>query len=325
MQAIHIPGMDDVTEPRRTGTGAASGALRGRMLTSEPMAKHTSWRVGGPADRFYVATDVEDLAQLLRNLPAQEPLVWVGLGSNLLVRDGGIRGTVILLSGLLGEIELRDEREVIAGAGAPCARVARFGATHGLAGAEFLAGIPGTVGGALAMNAGAFGRETWNIVERVETIDRHGTKRHRKRSEFRVGYRTVVAPAEEWYLAAEFLLQADPSRQGPARIRRLLEERAERQPTGVFSCGSVFRNPEGDYAGRLIEKCGLKGERVGHASVSTKHANFIINEGGATAAEIEELILHVQDAVKAMTGVRLVPEVRIVGEAPRPRGENHVA
>ena len=312
-----------MTGPQHTEPGAAGGALRGRMLYAEPMANHTSWHVGGPADRFYIPADVDDLAELLKTLPDGESLTWLGLGSNLLVRDGGIRGTVIMLSGALAGIELKGERGVIAGAGTACAKVARFGAAHGLAGAEFLAGIPGTVGGALAMNAGAFGSETWNIVRGVETIDRRGARRQRSRSEFRVGYRFVVAPAEEWYLSAEFLLEPDAAQQGAARIRRLLEERADRQPTGVFSCGSVFRNPEGDYAGRLIEKCGLKGMRVGHASVSTKHANFIINEGGATAAEIEGLILHVQDMVKAMAGVRLVPEVRIVGDAVRSGGGSH--
>ena len=302
---------------RRTGAAAADGALRGRMLVAEPMAKHTSWHAGGPADRFYIPAAAEDLAHLLRSLPRDETLVWVGLGSNLLVRDGGIRGTVIMLSGALSGLELNDERIIVAGAGTPCAKVARYSATHGLAGVEFLAGIPGTVGGALAMNAGAFGSETWDRVCGVEVIDRGGKRTRRDKSEFHIGYRTVVAPVEEWFLSAEFLLDPDPGRHASAKIRQWLEERARRQPTGVFSCGSVFRNPEGDHAGRLIDKCGLKGARVGRASVSGKHANFIVNEGGATAAEIEELILHVQKVVKAMTGVKLVPEVRIVGDARR--------
>ena len=302
---------------RRIDAAAADGALRGRMLFAEPMARHTSWHAGGPADRFYIPDAAEDLAQLLRSLPGDETLVWVGLGSNLLVRDGGIRGTVIMLSGALSGLELNDERVIVAGAGTACAKVARYSATHGLAGVEFLAGIPGTVGGALAMNAGAFGSETWDRVRGVEVIDRSGKRTRRDKSEFRIGYRTVVAPAEEWFLSAEFLLDPDPGRHASAKIRQWLEERARRQPTGVFSCGSVFRNPEGDHAGRLIDSCGLKGARIGRASVSGKHANFIVNEGGATAAEIEELILHVQEVVKAMTGVKLIPEVRIVGDAER--------
>jgi UDP-N-acetylmuramate dehydrogenase len=196
-----------------------------------------------------------------------------------------------------------------------CAKVARFSAARGLAGAEFLAGIPGTVGGALAMNAGAFGGETWSIVRSVETMDRAGRRRRRLPAEFEIGYRQVQGPAGEWFIAAAFELRPDPDRSAAARIRELLAQRAETQPTGVFSCGSVFRNPEGDFAGRLIEACGLKGRRVGRARVSDRHANFIVNEGGATAADIEALVLLVQEEVRTQTGVRLEPEVRIVGRA----------
>ena len=311
----------------RTGIVVAghedNAGLRGALARNEPMAAHTSWRAGGAADRFYVPADVDDLSRFLAAQDRDEPLLWLGLGSNVLVRDGGIPGTVVCVSGALSELGSDGGRRVRAAAGVACAKIARFGAACSLSGAEFLAGIPGTVGGALAMNAGAFGSETWDIVSSVDTMDRHGRCHKRGRSEFRIAYRSVGQPAEnEWFIAAEFELQPDPSGAAAVRIRDLLARRAETQPTGVFSCGSVFRNPPGDFAGRLIEASGLKGRRIGRAVVSEKHANFIINEGGATAAEIEELIQLVQKEVQERTGVRLETEVRIVGRGGAPTTED---
>ncbi|HFD79466.1 MAG TPA: UDP-N-acetylmuramate dehydrogenase [Gammaproteobacteria bacterium] len=298
-------------------TAESMPPLRGELKTNEPMAAHTSWRVGGPADRCYRPADLEDLRLFLSTLPAQEPLTWVGLGSNLLVRDGGIRGTVILPYGGLDELQLLKEGRVRAGAGASCARVARFAASAGLTGAEFLAGIPGTVGGALAMNAGAFGGETWSLVAFVETLDRHGGLHRRAVDEFRVAYRSVQGPEDEWFVAAELQLQPGDSAAARDRIRRLLAQRSASQPTRLPSCGSVFRNPPHDFAARLIEQCGLKGERIGKAQVSEKHANFIVNLGGASAADIEALIRYVQEQVQQQKGIRLQTEVCIVGEFER--------
>jgi UDP-N-acetylmuramate dehydrogenase len=289
--------------------------LRGRLRVAHRLARHTAWGIGGVADRFYEPADVDDLCRFLGQLPADEPLFWLGLGSNLLVRDGGIRGTVLYLGTGLGRIERAGECGVRAQAGAPCPKVARFCARARLAGAEFLAGIPGTVGGALAMNAGAFGGETYSIVVRVETVTRAGERRERAASEFQTGYRHVVPPAAEWFLGAEFALHADALGAGEARIRELLKRRALTQPIGTRNCGSVFRNPPGDHAARLIEQCGLKGERIGGAEVSRKHANFIINTGAASAADVEALIERVMERVERTHGVVLVPEVRIVGEA----------
>ena len=301
------------TTPTSLETRTAGPPLRGRMKTGELMAAHTSWKVGGPADRFYVPADEDDLARFLAALPADEPVTWIGLGSNVLVRDGGIRGTVISSTGMKSTLELLPGNALRAGCGVPCAKVARFSARRGLAGAEFLAGIPGTVGGALAMNAGAFGAETWSIVSEVETVTRKGRRLARSGADFATGYRRVDLAPGEWFLNAVFRLAQDAQGHAPARIRELLARRAETQPTGRFSCGSVFRNPPGDFAGRLVEQCGLKGHAVGAACVSEKHANFIINRGKASAADIEELVLHVQATVEEMTGVRLVPEVRIIG------------
>ena len=289
-------------------------AYRGEMLYDEPLSGYTTWRVGGPARRLYRPADSADLVQFLQSLPAEEPLLWLGLGSNMLVRDGGFNGTVILTMGRLDQVEMLDDFRLRAEAGVTSSKLARIAAHHGLCGIEFLAGVPGTLGGALAMNAGAFGGETWEWVEQVETVDRSGEVRQRQPEEFEIGYRSVKGAAGEWFLAACFKLEPGDSESAMNAIQKLLEKRASTQPIGLPSCGSVFRNPEGDYAARLIEQAGLKGSCIGKASVSEKHANFIINTGGATAADIEQLMWLVRDKVEDTSGVRLVTEVQIVGE-----------
>ena len=286
-----------------------------RIRREEPMSRHTSWHVGGPAEVFFTPEDRADLAEVLRGLPAEVPLVWLGLGSNLLVRDGGIRGVVISTRGTLDRLERRSETSVYGESGVACARIARQCIKWGLGPAAFFAGIPGTLGGALAMNAGAFGEETWPHVTEVETIDRRGREHRRPAAEYRVGYRQVDPPApEEGFLAATLRFETAPAGSESA-VRELLERRRATQPIGEWSCGSVFTNPPGDHAARLIEASGLKGAAVGGASVSSKHANFIINHGTASANDIESLIRRVQETVERAHGLRLRPEVRIVGEA----------
>jgi UDP-N-acetylmuramate dehydrogenase len=277
------------------------------------MSRHTSWRVGGRADVFFRPDSVEALEAFLRSIDDDLPLTWIGLGSNLLVRDGGIRGAVICTSGLPRTFEQLDGGNVRAGAGLPCATLARRCARVGLGPAAFFAGIPGTLGGALAMNAGAFGGETWDRVTSAETIDRTGARHERDKAEFRIAYRTVAGADGEWFLGATFRFQTERSSEAE-RIRSLLEVRSGTQPLGRPSAGSVFRNPAGGYAGDFIERAGLKGRRIGGAVVSTKHANFIVNEGGASAADIEALIDLVQSEVRERFGVELQTEVRIVGE-----------
>jgi len=277
------------------------------------MSRHTSWRVGGPADRYFTPGSIDDLSAFLSGLPDGEPVHWVGLGSNLLVRDGGVRGTVISTRGVLSGLDRSADGTVHAEAGVPCAKLARQCVRWGLGSAEFFAGIPGTVGGALAMNAGAFGGETWRHVLSVETMDRHGGLHRRDRAEYQVGYRSVQGPVDEWFLAADFRFEPD-SAASAADIRTLLARRKASQPIGLPSCGSVFRNPAGDHAARLIEASGLKGRRIGGAEVSKKHANFIINTGDATAADIEQLIELVRKTVQETHGVSLQTEVRIIGE-----------
>ncbi len=293
----------------------APTSIRGVLRTQEPLARHTSWRVGGPADRYFEPADRADLLAFTRQLPPTEPVLWLGLGSNLLVRDGGFRGTVIALHGALDNLSRDSETAVSAEAGVHCARLAKFAERQSLAGLGFMAGIPGTVGGALAMNAGAWGGETWSAVLEAEVIFRDGRTAWLGAEHFGVSYRTVIPPRDFLgFLAAR--LRVAPDDGSHARItRESLARRKATQPVGKPSAGSTFRNPPGDHAARLIESCGLKGHRIGGALVSPLHANFILTDGGARAADIENLIALIRDVVMQKTGVQLVPEVKIVGEA----------
>ncbi|MEA2094321.1 MAG: UDP-N-acetylmuramate dehydrogenase [Pseudomonadota bacterium] len=289
---------------------------RGGLRYDEPMAEHTSWRTGGRARRFYQPAGIDELCLFLQDLDKDEPLLWLGLGSNLLVRDGGFPGTVIHTFGALAAVEWLDDNTLHAGSGVTCSKLARMSARAGRVGIEFLAGIPGTLGGALAMNAGAFGGETWPHVQAVETVDRNGQRQSRLPSEYRIGYRTVEGPANEWFVAARLGLEAGDAQAAQDHIKALLARRSETQPVQQYSCGSVFRNPPGDHAARLIEAAGLKGLSVGGACVSEQHANFIINTGTATAADIEMLINQVQGKVEQRYDIRLETEVHIAGEKP---------
>ncbi|MCG8324406.1 MAG: UDP-N-acetylmuramate dehydrogenase [Thiotrichales bacterium] len=293
---------------------AGGSVYRGNLQTDVSMAGYCSWRCGGRVRQLFEPMDADDLCQFIAALPASEPLLWLGLGSNLLVRDAGFDGTVIRITGVLDHIELIAAGTVRVGAGLPCPKLARFCSTKDLLGAEFMVGIPGTLGGALAMNAGAFGGETWDIVQRVETVDRNGKRHIRDRDEFSIGYRSVQTDHDEWYLGAELQLEADSENLATARMREFLDKRAQTQPMGQASCGSVFQNPDRDHAARLIEASGLKGTCIGDACVSDKHANFIINRGQATATDIEQLIIKVQEEVRRQQGIELQTEVCIVGK-----------
>lgn len=302
-------------------TDILAAGLRGELLRRESMAGHVSWRAGGVVETAYFPADLEDLVRFLRTLPSGEPVHMTGLGSNLLVRDGGLRGTVVFTHRALRSIRL-DHLGALGGgiyaeAGVACPKVARYAALNGLAGAEFLAGIPGTVGGALAMNAGCFGGETWDIVAHVLTLDRAGKTHARTREDYEIEYRRVELkhPSEEWFIAASFRLKRGSAAESRGKITELLKRRIATQPLNEPNAGSVFRNPPGDYAARLIEACGLKGRAIGGAMISDKHANFIVNRGGAHAADIESLILLAEKSVKEKFRIALEREVRIVGDA----------
>ena len=317
----------DMSELKKAGTHGLRGELRQR----EPMARHVSWRAGGAVERAYFPADLADLREFLRQQSAAEPVYFVGLGSNLLVRDAGLRGTVIFAHGALKHLRISpDGGEVYAEAGVASPRVARFAARHDLTGAEFLAGIPGTVGGALAMNAGCYGGETWDIVARVHTVDRTGEARVRTPEDYEIAYRHVHLktgaeihpssliphPSEEWFVAATFRLRPGSGDESRNKIKELLSKRIASQPLSQPNAGSVFRNPPGKYAAQLIEACGLKGHAIGGALISSKHANFIVNSGNARAADIEALIELAQAEVKGRFGIELEREVRIVGDRP---------
>lgn len=288
--------------------------LAGKLLFNEPLARYTSWRVGGCADRFYVPAGLQDLCAFLQSLPADEAINFIGLGSNLLVRDGGVRGTVVLMHNVLTTMGM-DGDLVYAESGVTCAKLAKFSAKEAKQGAEFFAGIPGTLGGALAMNAGCYGSETWDVVKRVTTVDRRGELHTRDASEFVPTYRHIEKPeADEWFVAAWLALPHGDAQTSTQKIKALLAKRLASQPLNLPSAGSTFRNPEGDYAARLVEASGLKGYTIGGAQVSEKHANFIVNVGGATALDIELLIKHMRDTVQEKQGVSLQQEVKVMGE-----------
>ena len=285
-----------------------------QLLKNESLARYTSWRVGGLADRVFIAENVGELQAFLQTLDAAEPVEFIGLGSNLLVRDGGVRGTVVVMHQALSELRV-DGQYIYAEAGVTCGKVARFSASESKQGAEFLAGIPGTVGGALAMNAGCYGSETWNIVHQVLTINRHGQTHVRNESEFIPSYRHVEMPMpDEWFLGAWFKLELGNTEISQQKIKQLLATRLASQPLNLPSAGSTFRNPHGDFAARLIEASGLKGYQIGGARVSPKHANFIVNVGECTALDIELLIRHIKDVVLEKQGVALQQEVKVIGE-----------
>lgn len=284
--------------------------VKGELLENVPLAPFTHWQIGGPAQRLYWPVDLLDLQQLLRTLPPLEPLTWLGLGSNVLIPDEGLSGTVIITQGVLGKLALLNDGSLLAQAGVACPQVARFAARHDLVQSEFLAGIPGTVGGALYMNAGAFGGETWPWVQSVEVISRQGDIRQMLAAEFSTGYRCCGGlPNDHWFVSATFHFPKGDGRQGLVAIQNLLDKRKQTQPTGEPCCGSVFRNPPSDYAARLIDSLGLKGFRIGDAIVSPKHANFIINLGQATAKDTRALIYQLQEKVFQAYQVMLEPEV----------------
>lgn len=286
--------------------------VSGEIRNDEPMSRHTSWRVGGPAETYFKPADLDDLSDFMQQLDPGTPIFWMGLGSNLLVRDGGMPGVVISTAGVFNDLERVGDQIVRAGVSVPCTQLARQCIRWGFGPSEFFAGIPGTVGGALAMNAGAHGGETWERVRQVRTIDRNGVIRQRGPDDYQIAYRSVTGPKDEWFVEATFEFDPDVDA-SMDKLKSMLDRRKTTQPLGLPSCGSVFRNPPGDHAARLIEAAGLKGYRVGGAEVSEKHANFIINCGDASAADVESLIQHVQDTVAKVHGVDLVHEVRIIG------------
>ncbi len=296
--------------------------LRGAVMLNEPLSRHTSFRIGGPATALVEPADREDLAALLGAVRDRGlPWLVLGGGTNLLVRDGGFRGVVISLRRLAAVEVVREYRSlggsfavVRAEAGAALGKLLSLAVERGLTGVEFAAGIPGTVGGAVCMNAGTAQGEIGDVVDTVILLGPSGDLLIRGREEMKFGYRTADVPAGHIVLETSVILRKDESGAVTARVKRLLEQRKDRQPGGQPNAGSIFKNPPGEAAGRLIESAGLKGRRVGGAQVSEKHANFIVNTGDATAADVTALMDQVAARVLEAHKVRLEPEIRIVGE-----------
>ena len=286
---------------------------RGKLQFDVAVSRYNTWGVGGKAQCVFQPADVHDLSDFLANIDSNISLTWLGLGSNVLIRDQGIQGILIITQPGLNKIRF-DGNNVYAEAGVACAKLARATVARNLVGVESMAGIPGTVGGALAMNAGAFGGETWPKVTTVDVIDRQGRVTTRSSDDYEYGYRYVKSNADEWFVGASFALDEDALGTKVVPIKKLLAQRANTQPIGKKNCGSVFKNPDNNHAAKLIEECGLKGFAIGGAQVSTKHANFIINENNATATDIESLIQYVQKTVKQKCNVDLEPEVKFLGQ-----------
>lgn len=284
------------------------------IFMEEPMKKHTTFRVGGPAD-VLVQPDETTLAAVL-GLCRQHnvPYSFIGNGSNLLVGDKGIRGVVIEMTEPMGNIEVHGTR-ITAQAGAMLSKIANTAASNGLGGMEFAAGIPGSVGGAVVMNAGAYGGEMKDIIERVYVLDENGAQLELDRDALDLGYRHSCIP-EKKYIVTKVVLELVPRDEAEIRseMKELNEKRAEKQPLQYPSAGSTFKRPEGYFAGKLIMDAGLRGYQVGGAQVSEKHCGFVINKGDATAADICQLMQDVSDKVQAQFGVVLEPEVKMIGE-----------
>ncbi|MEQ8965548.1 MAG: UDP-N-acetylmuramate dehydrogenase [Azospirillaceae bacterium] len=296
-------------------------AVRGRLTAEAPLSRVTWFRVGGPAEVLFKPADAEDLAAFLAGCPADVPVTVIGVGSNLLVRDGGVRGAVIRLGGAFAGITVEGE-EVVAGGAALDVNVARTAQAHGLAGLEFLVGIPGTIGGAMRTNAGAYGRELADILVHADFVDRDGRAHRLTPDAMGLAYRRSGVP--EGYILTEARLRATPG-DGEAIAARMAEisaARGDTQPIRSRTGGSTFANPEGTSAWKVIDAAGCRGLTVGSAQVSEQHCNFLINTGDATAADLEALGEEVRRRVKAHSGIELRWEIRRIGE-PAARGEGH--
>jgi UDP-N-acetylmuramate dehydrogenase len=282
-----------------------------------PMAQYTTFRVGGPAEAVYETDDLEGLQRVIIYLNREQiPYVVVGRGSNLLVKDEGLEGLVIILRGSLASVkrDTTDDLVLIGGGGLALSDLLVHCRSFGLGGLEFLAGIPGTVGGAIAMNAGAFGKEIGGRVREVHTLNATGDVMVRRRSDLNFSYRMLQMETGSVIVASRLELDLESQETVAARISSYLKRRKETQPIEYPSAGSVFKNPPHDYAGRLIEQVGLKGKKIGGAMISEKHANYIVNTGSATAKDILALMSLAQEKVMGETGVRLDPEVLVAGK-----------
>jgi UDP-N-acetylmuramate dehydrogenase len=289
-----------------------------KFLRNEALKKYTSFRIGGPADYFCSPKDEQDLAEALRFAREKKiPVAIMGAGTNLLALDKGFRGLVVKLAGGFGRIKVKG-RTIVAGAGVPLPQLVKISEKKGLSGLEFLAGIPGTVGGAVVMNAGAWGKEMSDHVTRVRVLDGKGKEKAVSNKGLNFGYRkSALQKSGEIVIEAVFRLRKGKVGAIKRKIRIYLEKRKAKQPLGIPNAGSIFKNPKGRFAGEMVEMAACKGMRVGDAQVSTKHANFIVNLGDAKAREVIKLISRIQSIVKKKFKIELVPELKVMVKSPR--------
>ncbi|TNE62742.1 MAG: UDP-N-acetylmuramate dehydrogenase [Alphaproteobacteria bacterium] len=299
-QAKHLPFLDNLPH------------VRGRLVEQAPLARLSWFRTGGTADVLFEPADEADLIAFLRHMPGDVPMTVIGVGSNLLVRDGGVDGVVIRLGRAFANIVIRGD-VVKAGAAAMDVHVAKAAAKVGLSGLEFMVGVPGTVGGALRMNAGAYGREIKDVLLHAHAVDRYGHVHELRAEDFGYAYRSSRIGEGMILLGGSFQCQTGDVETINAAMAKISADRQESQPLGTRTGGSTFKNPEGMKAWELVDKAGCRGMRIGDAQVSEKHCNFLLNHGEATAAQIEELGETVRKRVKETSGVDLEWEIRIIG------------
>ena len=286
---------------------------KNKVYKNVSLTKFNSWKVGGKAENFLICSNINYLCKLIKNKEISQPIKFIGLGSNILVRDNGVEGTTVVMHKGLNDF-CKEDKFFYAEAGLSCSRFSKMIAKEGYYGSAFLSGIPGTIGGALAMNAGCYGSEIWEFVKKVKMISSAGKIVDRDKNDFEVGYRKIIKKyKEENFVGAWFLFPEGNKEKAEEEIRKLLAHRKKTQPLSWPTAGSTFKNPDNEHAAKLIEDCGLKGFKIGDAKISEKHANFIINLGSAKAEDIENLINHVKKIVFKEKKIKLVPEVEIIG------------
>jgi len=287
--------------------------VKGKLSKNISLKDYNSWKIGGSAEFFFEPQDVYDLQSFLL-LQKDLDITFLGNGSNVLVRDGGVEGCVICLKNTLKEYKILENGEFIFEAGLSCMKIAQITAKENFTGLEFLCGIPGSLGGALAMNAGCYGGNIWENISTVNIIDKNGNISCKNKKEFDIGYRNVNLKENNFFISANFILQKNKLSNSMEKIKKFLEDRRVKQPTGLPSCGSVFKNPNNMYAANLIDSLGLKGYKIGGAYISKKHANFIISEKNTKSDDIEKLIDFIQKKVYQKKNIFLETEVKFIGK-----------
>ena len=285
--------------------------LKGRLREDVSLKDYNTWKIGGKAEYFYEPSDIKDL-KLFLELLQNTPITFLGNGSNVLIRDGGISGCVICLKNTLNNYFFKDE-EYIFEAGLSCMKMAQITARENYEGLEYLCGIPGSLGGALAMNAGCYGGNIWDHVSTVSLINNDGEIIKKNKNDFIIGYRNTSLKENNFFISAVFKLRKNKLKNSLEKIKEFLQDRRSKQPTGLLSCGSVFKNPKNLYAAKLIESIGLKGYKIGGACISEKHANFIISDKSTKSIDIEKLINFTQKEVFKKKEVILETEVKFIG------------